>query len=64
MIEALVRVVLVAVGWPLRWIRRAVHRRPHRDSSRMTASEKAARLIFAVAAGAVCLLPFAWLILR
>jgi hypothetical protein len=63
-IEALIRLVLVVVGWPLRLLRRSVDRQPHRDPSQMTKQEKAGRLALAVTAGVVCLLPFAWLIFR
>jgi hypothetical protein len=63
-IEALLRVILAAIGRPLRLLLGFVDLRPRRDPSRLAAPERAGRLILAVAAGAAVLLPFAWLVLR
>jgi hypothetical protein len=60
--EALFRVVLGLIGWPLRAFFRWLDRQPHRDPSQISTLHKAGRLALAAVITLAVLVPLGWLV--
>jgi hypothetical protein len=62
--EALFRVILALVGWPLRAFFRWLDRQPHRDPSQISTLHKMGRLALGAVITLAVLVPLGWVVFR